>query len=519
MPLHALPLTRDPEYTPFCWEQAEKLGFEAVHFSHRLCHDAHDLLDHPHGAAEARQWVDDLRQREREIWIWTHELHRVPPEFLNDEGHLLFDEADWAGHLRQKYQKFLNETIPGITGLIFTFAETDFEIYKDHKVVSRHSPAERLRLLMDVLVDICREHGVRVAVRDFVYRLQEVQSMAEAIRNLPKEVAVMSKAVPHDWQPFYPPNPLLGACGNREQWAEFDLGLEYEGQQMLPYANLEQTAAWYEAARKKGIRHFCLRLDRYDGEKGQSALTTPWGQLFISAFRAWEKNPATPLEEIYRNWEKNHFPGAAEAVQLATSSLQKMLFPKKNWLANHCAIPFYNYAKSHLVDGNADRLAMWTDAPEHQKIEENLRNLPRAFRLELEEEAREAQAIFAKAHDLLAKNLAPTHPAADRWQDGFRMLDSYLRLLEAYRKAFFMVREFEENPDQALSREEIEQSIKAFERTGSAEAPLWADRYFTRSNGRQLYQRWAYDPQNPEAIPVETLFHPVAASLRKIIQP
>ena len=517
MPLHALPLTKHPEYTPFCWEQAEKLGFESVHFSHLLCHDAHDLLDDEEWAKEARKWIKDLQERGREIWVWTHEFHKVPAEFLNEDGHLLFDDTDWAAYLRKKYRTFLRETVPGITGLIFTFAETDFEIYKDHNVVSRHSPAERLRILMDVLVDIGRDHGVRIAVRDFVYRLDEVQAMSAAIRNLPPEVAVMSKAVPHDWEPFYPSNPLLGACGEREQWAEFDLGLEYEGQQMLPYANLEQTEAWYRTAREKGIRHFCLRLDRYDGDKGQSALTTPWGQLAISAFRQWEKNPETTLREIYQSWEEEHFPEAAKAVRLATTALQKMLFPKKNWLADHCKIPFYQYAKSHLVDGNADRLATWDPTAENLEIDKNLRNLPRSFRLELEEEAREAQAIFAEANEIVEQNLPSHHPAADRWQDGFRMLASYLRLLEAYRKAFFMIREYEENPETAEPKESIESAIDAFEKTGAQEAPLWIGRFFTRFNARYLYHRKAYDRNNPEAIPVENLFTPVTLSLRKII--
>jgi hypothetical protein len=479
MPLHALPLTKDPQYLAECWKAAREKGFEAVHFSHNLCHDAHDLLDDPAWAAEARSWVAAISDCGIETWVWTHEFHLPPPHLIGQDDRFLFDEGDWAGHLREKYRKFLTETLPGITGLVFTFAETSYEIYKDDRVVSRHSAAERLRQLMQVLVEIGQEHGTRIVVRDFVYRLNEVDSMAHAIQGLPSEVAVMSKAVPHDWQPFYPPNPIIGQCGEREQWMEFDLGLEYEGQQMLPYANLEQTAAWYRHGRAKGIRHICLRLDRFDGEKGQSALSTPWGQLALSAFVAWEEDAATTVESIYEKWEEGHFPGAARAVQLATTSLQKMLFPMKNWLANHCLLPTYEYATSHLVDGNADRLETWTGEATYAHIRENFIHMPRAFRLSLEEEAEDALRAYEEASEIVRTQLDPAHPATACWNDGYMMLGSYLRLFAAYRRALFLLREHEENPASAEPVATVREAIEALADTAKTEAPLWRDRFFT----------------------------------------
>ena len=450
--------------------------------------------------------------------MWTHEFHRPPPEFINAENKFLFDEVDWEGFLRRKYRRFLTDTLPGITGLVFTFAETNFEIYKDAAVVSRHSPAERLRMLMEVLVRIGEEHGVRIAVRDFVYRLTEVKAMTEAIQGIPGEVAVMSKAVPHDWQPFYPPNPTIGQYGQREQWVEFDLGFEYEGQQMLPYANLEQIAVWYQAARAAGVRHFCLRLDRYDGEKGQSALRTPWGQLAISAFNAWERDPATSVETIYENWEKTHFPGAADAIRGATLSLQKMLFPKENWLGNHCMVPTYHYAKSHLVDGNADRLATWTGKAEDQEIRENFIHMPGAFRLSLEEEAKEALAIFGRVLPLVEKNLDPSHAAAGDWQKGFRLLGSYLRIFEAYRKAFFLIREKVENPSTAEDGNTIEQALGEFEITSQEEAAHWENQYFTGRPFHTTHYRSSYVAKHHHQLLPRDFLKPVLDDLRKVLE-
>ena len=514
--IHLLPLTREASYLETCWREVKHLDAKGVHFSHNLCHDATDLLNDPERAAEARGWVDTLVRDGREIWVWTHEIHSVPDACLDRQGRLRFDDTDWAGHLKQKYDRFLGQTLPGITGLVFTFAETPFEVYKDHKVVSTRPPDERLAHLMRVLVDICRAHGVRVAVRDFVYRPHEVESMGGAIRGLPPEVVVMSKGVPHDWQPFYPPNPLLGRVGDREQWVEFDLGYEYEGQHMLPYANLEQHHAWRLAADRQGIHQVCLRIDRYDGDAGQSAVLSPWGRLMLAAFSAWDSRPDTPPDTIRAEWEATQFPGAGQILDLATRSAQSMFFPARNWLLNHCMIPSYEYAKSHLVDGNAARRADWTHEPEDLRVKEALSTLPEGFRDELAAEAAEALKIFQKAQTLLENRLPPDHADADRWRDGFRQLASWLRLVDAYRDAFFRVRELEEHPERAGQVPAAEQAIDTFRARGAEEAPLWMDRVFTRRDGPMSYHRINRAKGQP-APPPDELFQPVVDSLARAL--
>ena len=452
-------------------------GICGVHFSHKLCHDAADLLEDPAHAAEAREWVARLRRANLDVWVWTHELHHVPAEFLDDQGRLRFDDTDWPGLLRQKYRRFLGEVLPGITGLVFTFAETPFEIYKDRVVVSALSPAERLKRLMSVLVDICAEHGVRVALRDFVYRPDEVDSMGRALRELPADVVVMSKAVPHDWEPFYPCNPLLGKVGDREQWVEFDLGLEYEGQQMLPYANLEQHHTWLLAARAAGIRQVCLRLDRYDGDCGQSALFTPWGKLMLNAFQAWDRQPELSCEALWRGWEADQFPHAARVLQMLTRSVQQMAFPLQNWLMDHSVLPSFAYAKSHLYGGNAARLAEWTGDPDQLKTLESFETFPAGFRERLDRESAAALGEFAEAEQLLKEHLFPDHADYEIWRDGVQQSGSLLRLLAGYRDVFFRIRELQIHPGK--DRAAAEKALEAFKARTLTEAPCWSHRRLT----------------------------------------
>lgn len=506
--IHFLPLTRHTKYLETCWSEAERRGIRGVHFSHDLCHDATDLLHDPEHAAEARAWVADLQKRNLDIWVWTHEIHSVPAEFLDEDGRLRFDDTDWAGYLKEKYRRFLGEVLPGITGLVFTFAETPFEVYKDRAVVSSLPAAERLKRLMSVLVDICGEHGVRVALRDFVYRPGAVEAMGNALRDLPPDVIVMSKAVPHDWEPFYPPNPLLGKVGDREQWVEFDLGYEYEGQQMLPYANLEQHHAWLLAARAAGIRQVCLRLDRFDGDCGQSALSTPWGRLMLEAFQTWDGEPDTPCDEIWRRWEFGQFPQAARALQGLTRAFQKMAFPLENWLMDHSVLPVFAYAKSHLHGGNAARLAEWTLDPRQLETLASFDSFPPGFREELEREAAEALAEFAAAERLLLARLPADHPEHGQWMDGVRQSASLMSLLAAYRDVFFRVRELQchSNGDKA----EAEQALHRFKALTEAETPRWQDRRVTGTPfPRIMNRRGKKKPEPPRGNP----FGPVIASL------
>lgn len=507
--IHFLPLTRDAAYLEICWAEAERRGIRGVHFSHDLCHDATDLLNDPEHAAEARAWVADLQKRNLDIWVWTHEIHSVPADFLDENGRLRFDDTDWPGYLKEKYRRFLGEVLPGITGLVFTFAETPFEIYKEDKVVSALSPDARLKRLMAVLVEICAEHGVRVALRDFVYRPDEVEAMGQALRDLPPDVIVMSKAVPHDWEPFYPPNPLLGKVGDREQWVEFDLGYEYEGQLMLPYANLEQHHTWLLAAGAAGIHQVCLRLDRFDGDCGQSALSTPWGKLMLDAFEAWDREPEMSCEALWQRWEAGQFPGAAKVLQGFTTALQNLAFPLENWLMDHSILPSFAYAKSHLYGGNAARLGEWTGDPAQLETLAAFNTLPEGFRARLEQEAAEGLTEFERAEKILQAHLCDDHPDAALWMDGVQQMDSMLRLLASYRDVFFRIRELQHHPGDHAA---VEKSMKNFRALTEAEAPKWINRRFTGKRFPVIMNQRSKLP--PEA-QMENPFHSVLISLEK----
>jgi len=450
--------------------RAAERGCAAIQISHYICHDVDDLLDHPVRAARTRELVADYRRAGLSVWCWTHEF-RLPPEASVRDGRLDFEDAAVWHHLEQKYRRFLTEVLPDIEGLVLTFAETDFPVYQDELVRGGGSAARRTARLANALHEICRRHGKRLAIRDFVYRRHEIETMAEALAQCHDDIAIMTKCVPHDWHPFYPINPLLGRVGVKEQWIEFDFGHEYEGQHLYPYAEVEANLERLRHAHACGVHTLVVRLDRPVDFRGRSALHTPWGRLELLTVQRFAENPRVEAEEIWAEWEHAEFPGARRLVEQATLAVQQMLFPHEFWYADHSRLPTWEYAATHLVDGNADRLPVWTGDALHREREWLFRKMPPAWLDELLREAERAQARAAACVAILE-----TAPAAkaEAWRGGLRLLTAWMELFARHRRAYFLIASARRNPGPALA-EEIGAALDGLEEACRRWRPLLAD--------------------------------------------
>ncbi|TVR17665.1 MAG: hypothetical protein EA401_00300 [Planctomycetota bacterium] len=456
--IHYLPLTMDAAYIDATIAAAKARGVRAIQFSHKLCHHAEDVLDKPEHAAQVAVMVKAVRAAGLEAWCWTHEFHSPPREFCEDDGRLRCDEPGLADYLNEKYARLCTEVLPGLSGIIVTFAECPYPVYQDHRVISQSSPTQRTRRLIDQLYAALRPHGVRLAVRDFVYRVDEVEAMGQALAGLPEDVVIMSKAVPHDWHPDYPIYPLIGFFPQHEQWVEHDFGFEYEGQHLLPYANVDTITARIIAERRRGIQSWCLRLDRYSGQLGPSALATPWGSLVLAVAHA--ASAGESISATVHEWEGGQFPGAAAWLREATDCTRRVLFPRGQWYGNHSNIPTFGYAQTHLNGGNADRLAAWSGDPADAFNEQAMAEMPpgwwQLMVAEGDAEAQRAQHLF----DYLS-GLPDLGPAGDEWRSGARRLLLMARLFAVHRHAYFRIRAVQEQADN-ISSEDIDKAIDAF---------------------------------------------------------
>jgi hypothetical protein len=431
--IHWIPLTRDFEYNQRTVALAPEYGVNTIHFSHDICHNADDLICNPTQAAHVRRLADLYRDAGLALWCWTHEV-RNPPEALVSGDKLLADDQRLTVHLEEKYERFFTETLPGLDGLVLTFAETQFPVYQNDRIISKRDRMERTEQLIGCMRDICHRHGKRIAIRDFVYRVDEVEAFREVIARLPADIIVMSKCVPHDWQPFYPHNPLIGDVGGHEQWIEHDFGLEYEGQHLYPFGNLDTVFDRFRHGARNGANTLCLRLDRFAGDRKQSAIDTPWGRTLLQAATDFSQSECATVEGF-----RNRHPAPPwELLETATRSVCAFLFPLRFWLANHSNLPSYEYARNHLVGGNADRLPQWSGAEEDIALEKRFISPDTELVERLQTEADDAVDLACDACE--QAQALPSSSDAEAWRSGTRQLLLWARLFREYRDVFFSLR-------------------------------------------------------------------------------
>ncbi len=466
-----MPLSADPTLLQDVVAAAGPHGVTGVHLSHALCHDADDLLGDPQRVERMAAFVRACRTAGLAVWCWTHEFCK-PPAGCVRHGHLDFDNPELWRHLEEKYARFLGAVLPGLDGLVLTCAETDFLVYHDARLQSGSSRAARTTRLARALHEHCRRHGQQLALRDFVYRRAEVTDMAQAIADCPRDMVVMTKSVPHDWHPFYPPNPLLGAVGGREQWMELDFGHEYEGQHLYPYAEVEANLVRLRHGHARGVRTFVARLDRAVEFRGVSALHCPWGRLELLTLQRFAQNPAVAAEAIWHEWESTQFPAARRAVELSTRAVQMLLFPQRFWYTDHSRLPTWEYAATHLVDGNADRLPLWTGRAEDAAGEAQFRTMSESWLNTLKAEARQGQALGRESARLI-RSAANSTPERDAWVQAAESLEAWSELFARHREVFFQIEFIRHHRDHPLAAK-VEPALDELERACSRWAPRLA---------------------------------------------
>ncbi len=504
MDVHLLPLTASYAYNERVAAFAEtQRCIRAVHLSHLLCHHADDLLDDPARAEHNRQVAALYQSIGLETWAWTHEVHHPPAHLLDDQGRLRLDDPQLDRWLNEKYARFFEESLPGLTGLVLTFAETQFAVYQDQKVISRQPPRQRVMALIDRMRDICHRHGKRLAVRDFVYRLSEVRTMGETLQEIAPDVAVMSKIVPHDWHPYYPPNPLLGAVGRREQWVEHDLGHEYEGQHLYPFADLAVLRERLEAGARAGCRSICIRLDRYAGDTGQSALDTPWGRREVQCVLDFaDSRPRAGQAE-----------GEEQLLAGCTEVTKRMLFPAKMWLADHSRLPTYHYAVTHLTGGNADRLGIWTGEEVDLEIERAFAAMQPALLEQCREEMDQARGELAACQALITGSMGAG--LGQGYTHGVAALEAWFDLWHAFREAFFPLRCLEDCG--VGDAGQIARAIEQLERC-CRDAAGWLSECWLEGEPAGFHRPRAHDRRAGAEPADEYPFAPAVASLRNRLE-
>jgi hypothetical protein len=257
--------------------------------------------------------VEQCHQLGMKVSIWVHELNDIPAEFLVEPhpGDLLTGEVlcnyGTAGNqkiiinienpkfwelLRQRYEHFLNDSIPDVDILVLTVTET--QVHGTNPKLFK-----RLVLFLD---DECRHHGKQLWVRTFVWHPNDLQNLMSVVRDFPEDVVTLSKCVPQDWHLWSINAPELGQVGHHQQIEEWDVVGEFSGLNKLVNCMPELLREQWDYGKSQGISGICVRVKR----GAQTVLHQP-SEVNMWTLGQLSSGQAASVNEVWKTWTNQRY--------------------------------------------------------------------------------------------------------------------------------------------------------------------------------------------------------------------
>ncbi len=273
---------------------AAQLGFNGVQIQLEGSNEA-GIKDF--AARDAKEHIIDYcHSLGMKVTVWVHEIADLPP--ARSPGYLgpvTVDNAKVWDLLDQRYEWILTSALPNIDGLVLTTVETQFR-----------ATDEPIMLKVVNLIDQkCRQYGKTFIVRTFVWRPDELEGVMAAIRKMPDDIVIMTKAVPQDWQMRGGNAAEIGAVGNHPQIVEYDVAGEYFLSDNVANCMVDRLQQQFDYGLTKNVTGVCVRVDRYDA----SVLWTPnevnlWTLGLLAAGAADNTDDIWTRWAVYRYGEK-----------------------------------------------------------------------------------------------------------------------------------------------------------------------------------------------------------------------
>lgn len=368
----------DWDYLQKAIPEAKAAGMNRIQLSHRIIMDAEQLWQGKEQEVEwrlsvVRHAIELAHELDLEVDMWTHELSGLPRDrFRDDEGRVVLSDELWQW-LDAKYEK-LFKLVPGLDGLVLTFAETDHKVYTD-RVISDLPKPMRIAKLIEVLAEVCARHGKTLLVRTFVYQPNEIGFLHTALTAIAKteakthNIMVMTKCVPHDWTPYYPFNPLLGDVAGLPQVVEIDLGQEFTGQSQILHCEVDYIKYVLDYCRAKGVIGAVARVERF----GNHVLGTP-NEVNLHAFGRLLADRDVSADALWQEWTVERYGEKAavhviRALRRTFEVTNLTFFPLEQWITNHSRIPDWGYAYGHIT---SRQNAKWIPSPRQLQLRDEL---------------------------------------------------------------------------------------------------------------------------------------------------
>ena len=374
---------------------APSYDVNTVVFSHELLGYASELFNGSDRGRNLTQLTAAAHAQKLKAWIWVREFEKVPEQF-SEHGVVQMDRPGFWEWVAERYDA-LFMAYPNFDGLMLTFEESPFQIFNTKKVASSLTMPDRFTKLIDAIDAVCRRYNKDFVVRSFLYEPEQMEWFRQGYLKTSPHVMVQTKCEPHDWDPYYPNDSLIGAFPGRKQIVEFDGSSEFTGKNRIPYTQPEYfERRWRYDLSKPGVMGYNVRVDH----GGYDALHTP-NEINIYAMWRMTEDPKISADAIWKEWTAKRYGEAAapeieQALRPTFDIVNQSFFALKFWITNHSRLPNLAYAEDHL---HSRTLAKWYPAePEYRELEDHLTRPDPEL---LEQILAEKDVAIAKAHGAL----------------------------------------------------------------------------------------------------------------------
>ena len=463
----------------------------------------------PHWQSDLRHIGDLAAAKHIPYYLWVHEFDDVPKRFLVDRDspapedpgfttapkrmkRLNMDDPELYKYLDQRYERLL-AAVPDCAGFVLTLHECDFKVFRNSDVISSNDVPTRIRKVTMVIYNVLKRHHKQLILRNFFYEPLEMEYFKEALNGLPDDIIVMSKDTTHEFQPFYPWDPLHGETGKKKQIIEMDLGVEKAWSTHGAYAQTDYIRRVVQHAREKGLV----------GIVGRARLS--WDEPFedshevnLYSFARFMQNPDLTTDEVLADWAAKRYP--SNAVPFIASAMKRTEFINHHgrwdleyWLTKGIGEEWGNYPYYYSRVFARSRYK-WTHDPADKALEEKLYHPDQATFDKLVAEKDEViSQIHASQNDLRQASRYLTPEQIAPLQEGFNFLLDCAQLQREWVRAYFAQRMFMDKPTEQ-SRMVVEDALAKLDKLEHAQGvtyglnPATGDRH--NIDEFELEMRW-----------------------------
>jgi len=360
--------TLKPAYVLDAMKLAQRYDINTVVFSHEMVGYASELLDNPSRGTQLTRLTAAAHSENLKVWIWVREFEKAPQQFMAG-GKVQMDRPGFWDWVASRYTRLFTE-YPTFDGLMLTFEESPYPIFDPKKVDSSLPMPARFTRLIDAIGDVCRRYHKQFIVRSFFYEPDQMEWFKEGYSKTNPDIMLQTKCEPHDWDPYYPNDSLIGAFPGRRQIVEFDGSSEYTGKNRIPYTQPEYFERRWRYDLSKGVAGYNIRVDH----GGYDALHTP-NEINIYAMARFTEDPHVTAADIWKEWTEKHYgksaaPEVERALHPTFDIVNESFFALEFWITNHSKLPTFSYATEHI---HSRTMAKWyPDVPKYRDLERQL---------------------------------------------------------------------------------------------------------------------------------------------------